>query len=304
MRVLNTDLIFPEGPVAMSDGSILVVEMGRGTLTRVSPQGKAGIVATLGGGPNGAAMGPGGKVYICNNGGSEYARDHSGGWRPVLPPSKHTGGRIEVVDLNTGKFERLYDKCDGEPLNGPNDLVFDAEGNFWFTDFCKMPRNHLDRPAVYWARGDGSQIRRVVPHMVGPNGIGLSPDGRTLYVAETQTSRLYAWDIIGPGELRKYDWPATYGARFVSGSAQHQMYDSLKVTASGKICVGTLINGGITEAAPDGSWTRHHPLPELFVTNLAFGGADMRTAYVTFGHGGKLVSLTWHEPGLKLPFSA
>src|SRR5690348_4770934 len=132
MRTLSTDLIFPEGPVAMPDGSVLVVEMGRGTLTRVKPDGKTQIVATLGGGPNGAAMGPGGKVYVCNNGGSEYAKDDAGGWRPVLPPTQYTGARIEVVDLNTGRFERLYDKCDGEPLNGVNDLVFDADGNFWF----------------------------------------------------------------------------------------------------------------------------------------------------------------------------
>jgi len=303
MRTLNTDLAFPEGPVAMPDGSVLVLEMGRGTLTRISAQGKPSIVATLGGGPNGAALGPGGKVYICNNGGSEFTRDDSGGWRPVLPPSQYTGGRIEVVNLNTGKFERLYDSCDGEPLNGPNDLVFDADGNFWFTDFCKRPRNYLDRPAIYWAKSDGSQIRRVVPHMIGPNGIGLSPDGRTLYASETQTARVHAWDIIGPGELRKNDWPATYGARFVAGSAQNQMFDSLKVTASGNICVATLFNGGITEVAPDGAWTRHHALPELFVTNLAFGGADRRTAFVTFGHRGMLVAITWREPGLKLAFS-
>lgn len=303
MITLNTDLAFPEGPVAMRDGSVLVVEMGRGTLTRVTAKGRRQVVATLGGGPNGAALGPGGKVYICNNGGSEYMRDDSGGWRPVLPPREYTGGRIEIVNLETGKFERLYDSCNGEPLNGPNDLVFDHDGNFWFTDYCKRPRNYLDRPAIYWARGDGSEIRQVVPHMVGPNGIGLSPDGKTLYASETQTSRVFAWDIVGPGELRKRDWPAMYGAHFICGSEKLQGFDSLKVTESGKICVATLFNGGITEVSPDGGWSRHHALPELFVTNLTFGGSDRRTAFVTFGHRGMLVALHWHERGLKLAFS-
>ncbi|MBM3346478.1 MAG: SMP-30/gluconolactonase/LRE family protein [Betaproteobacteria bacterium] len=304
MRIVNADLAFPEGPIALSDGSVLVVEMGRGTLTRVTAKGGRQVIATLGGGPNGAAMGPGGRVFVTNNGGSEYTRDDAGGWRPVLPPTNYTGGRIEVVNPDTGRFERLYDRCDGEPLNGPNDLAFDADGNFWFTDYCKMPRNPDDRPCIYWARSDGSEIRRVVPHMVGPNGIGLSPDGKRLYASETQTSRLFAWDITGPGELSKRDWPAIYGAQFLCGSDRPQGFDSLKVTVSGKICIGTLFNGGITEVSPDGGWARHHPLPELFVTNLAFGGADRKTMFVTFGHRGMLVALAWHEAGLQLPFSA
>src|SRR5688572_1176731 len=72
LREIATDLLFPEGPIAMPDGSVLVVEIARRCLTRVLPDGRKEIVATPGGGPNGAALGPDGKCYICNNGGFEF----------------------------------------------------------------------------------------------------------------------------------------------------------------------------------------------------------------------------------------
>src|SRR3954452_23176889 len=69
IRVIATGLRFPEGPVAMKDGSIVLVEIERQTLTRVHPDGRTEIVATTGGGPNGLAIGPDGAFYVCNNGG-------------------------------------------------------------------------------------------------------------------------------------------------------------------------------------------------------------------------------------------
>src|SRR5215467_5096391 len=72
MRIMATGLQFPEGPVAMEDGSVLLVEIARQTLSRVTPDGRVHVIANLGGGPNGAAMGPGGKIYVTNNGGFEW----------------------------------------------------------------------------------------------------------------------------------------------------------------------------------------------------------------------------------------
>src|SRR5260221_8728160 len=83
IREVTSGLQFPEGPVAMNDGSVLVVEITRGTLTRVRPNGAKEVVAETGGGPNGAAIGPDGKVYICNNGG---ARIVPHGHPPEGPP--------------------------------------------------------------------------------------------------------------------------------------------------------------------------------------------------------------------------
>jgi len=188
-------------------------------------------------------------------------------------------------------------------LNHANDLVFDAFGGFYFTDTGKVRGRTQDRGSIYYALADGSEIREIVYPLMSPNGIGLSPDGTTLYASETGTARLWAWEIEAPGKIRKLKQnDIAHGGRFVIGSANYQRFDSLAVTASGKILVGTLTNGGLTEIWPDGSYSRHHPLADGHVTNVAFGGKDMRTAYVTFAGYGKLISLDWYEPGLRLNY--
>jgi gluconolactonase len=78
-------------------------------------------------------MGPGGKIYVTNNGGLKFV-ERPGKLFPVLQADDYTGGSIQVVDPETGKFETLYDRCEGQSLRGPNDLVFDGAGGFWFTD--------------------------------------------------------------------------------------------------------------------------------------------------------------------------
>jgi len=111
MRDITSGLQFPEGPIALPDGSVLVVEIRRGTLTRVAPDGRKTVVANTGGGPNGAAIGPDGKVYVCNNGGFEW-HDLGGLVVPGNQPHDYIGGRIQRVDIDTGKVEDLYTACD------------------------------------------------------------------------------------------------------------------------------------------------------------------------------------------------
>ena len=178
-RVITTGLEFPEGPIAMEDGSILVVEIKRGTLTRVLSTGEQEIVAELGGGPNGIAIGPGGKCFVCNNGGFEWHSDKAGK-RPTLQSASYSGGRIEVVDLNTGSVELLYTEVDGVSLSGPNDIVFDAQGGFYFSDLGKVRRHDQDRGRVLYAKADGSFIRTLAAPVEMPNGVGLSPDESTI----------------------------------------------------------------------------------------------------------------------------
>jgi gluconolactonase len=301
MRIMATGLRFPEGPVAMPDGSVILVEIERGTLSRVTPDGRIEVVADLGDGPNGAALGPNETMYVCNNGGFEWMRSgtqlRSGGQSP-----DYVCGRIETVDLNTGKVERLYDRCGDHFLKGPNDIVFDQDAGFWFTDLGKRRPREIDFGGVYWARADGSEIREVIHGMMTPNGIGLSPDGTTLYVSETLTGRLWSWEITGPGELRKRPWPAIYGATLVAGIGGQIRFDSLAVTAAGNICLAALDSCAVVEIAPDGVPVRHHPMPDLLVTNLCFGGTEMRTAFVTLSHEGKLVEAEWPDAGLRLNY--
>jgi gluconolactonase len=303
LREITTGLRFPEGPVAMPDGSVLVVEIERRCLTRVLPDGTKEGVATPGGGPNGAAIGPDGRCYICNNGGFEFILDPDHGLRPVTQAWDYSGGRIERIDLQTGAVEVLYRGTPEVQLRGPNDIVFDAHGGFYFTDLGKRRQRDLDYGAVFYARADGSLIRQLAFPMVTPNGIGLSPDGRTLYVAETEAARLWAFDIVEPGVVKKMAWPSPHGGRLIAqpGGA-YQRFDSLAVEANGNICVATLAHGGITIISPDGKSIEHVPMPDMHTTNICFGGPDLKTAYVTLSGSGRLVACDWPRPGLALNY--
>jgi len=291
---ITTGLQFPEGPIAMPDGSIIVVEIQRGTVSRVSPEGSIEVIATPGGGPNGAAIGPDGACYICNNGGFEWHERNS----LVFPgdqPNDYSGGRIERVDLSSGEVSVLYTECNGNPLRGPNDIVFDRQGGFWFTDHGKNRPRDKDRTGVYYATIDGQHIREVIFPMEAPNGIGLSPAEDQLYVAETPTGRLWSFDISEPGVID--------GARrMLAQIPDYHMFDSLAVDAEGNICVATLITGGITVHSPDGERAQLIEMPDILTTNICFGGEDLKTAYITLSSTGGLVSIPWHCAGLPLNF--
>jgi gluconolactonase len=302
LREVTSGLRFPEGPMAMADGSVLLVEIERRQLTRVAPDGSKSVVSRHTGGPNGAAMGPDGKVYVCNNGGFNWHDDAVHGLRPVSQADDYSGGRIERVDPATGAIETLYTQCDGFPLKGPNDLVFDAHGGFYFTDLGKTRAREMDRGAVYYAKADGSMIKAVAWPTITANGVGLSPDGRVLYFAETESGRLWAMDIVGPGEVKREGFPSIHGGRLVGCPGGYQRFDSLAVDSAGNICVATLINGGITVFAPDGKSARHIAMPDVYTTNICFGGPDLTTAYVTLSGSGKLVAFEWERPGLRLNY--
>jgi len=300
-EVVAEGLQFPEGPVALADGSVLVVEIRRQTVTKIAPDGSCTILARTGGGPNGLAIGPDGALYICNNGGFEW-REAAGAFVPGHKPHDYIGGRIQRLDLKTLALTTVYDSCGGKPLKGPNDLVFDSTGGFWFTDHGKSTPEYREHGAIHYAKPDGSLITLVRGEVGAPNGIGLSPDERIVYWADTTCGRLWAMELEGPGQAKASPVPWAPG-RVVATLPGHQLLDSLKVEAGGKVCVATILNGGITTFDPEGS-TEHTPIPDLAVTNLCFGGADMRDVWITGSFGGKLYKGRWPRPGLRLAFNA
>lgn len=297
--VVATGLKFPEGPIAMPDGSVIVVEIARGTLSRVQPDGTVEVIAETGGGPNGAAIGPDGACYVCNNGGFFW---HESGGRlfPGNQPADYSGGRIERIDLATGAVTRLYASCDGHRLCGPNDLVFDAHGGFWFTDHGKTRDRDRDRTGVYYARADGTEIREVIFPMESPNGIGLSPDGSRLYVAETPTGRCWEFAVTGPGEIDPGHGERHGGGRMLPAAPGYLMYDSLAVDGHGRVCVATLIQGGISVIDPAAGSVELRTMPDILTTNICFGGEDLQDAWVTLSTTGQLIRLRWDVPGLRL----
>ena len=299
--LVTKGLRFPEGPVALPDGRVLLVEIARGTITEVAPDGAQRIVATPGGGPNGAALGPDGALYICNNGGFEW-HERDGRLYPGDQPADYSGGRIERLDLTTGALTVLYDACDGRPLCGPNDLVFDRTGGFWFTDHGKNRPQDRDRTGVFYARADGSEIRQVIFPLEGPNGIGLSPAEDALYVAETLTGRVWEWRLAGPGTLAAERRDRPDGGRLLPAPPGYLLYDSLAVDSLGRVCVATLIQGGITVIDPVANTAELRRFDDILTTNICFGGPELRTAFLTLSSTGRLVSVPWDAPGLALNF--
>jgi gluconolactonase len=298
---IATGLQFPEGPVWMPDGTVLCVELKRRTVDRVHPDGTVEVIAEPGGSPNGLAIGPDGAGYVCNSGGWSFHEVFGMTVTQTLQPEDYSGGRIERVDLSTGEVTVLYTECDGHPLMGPNDLVFDPAGGMWFTDHGKIRARERDHGGIYYAAPDGSSIREVIYPLESPNGVGLSPEGDRLYVAETHTGRVYWWPVEGPGQVGQRG-PVGHGGWLLAGLPGLQLLDSLAVDSAGNVVVGTIVNGGLTVIPPEGAPVEHVAIADLLVTNVCFGGDDLRTAFVTCSGTGKLVSLPWPRPGLALAF--
>lgn len=192
LRITASGLRFPEGPVALKDGGLLFVQIAAGLLSRLRPDGRVTEVARLGGGPNGAAVGPDGAVYIANNGGLRFS-ESEGVLRVADAPNDYAGGSIQRVDLATGAVTTLYVRATGHRLSAPNDLLFDADGGLWFTDTGKSFARARDHGGLYWARHDGSELREIHYPLLSPNGIALAPDRRTLYVALSDRRQIAAY---------------------------------------------------------------------------------------------------------------
>jgi gluconolactonase len=266
------------------------------------------VVGVTGGGPNGAAVGPDGRAYICNNGGfvwTDVPGPHGTMLIPGNEPPDYLGGRIQTVDLVTGEVQDLYTEFEGRGLRGPNDIVFDAHGGFYFTDLGKGHDWTTDRGAVYYGTADGAPLVRLAFPLDHPNGCGLSPDGSRLYVCESVTGRVWYWDLEAPGV------PKTGGMMFGPGGGSllgslpgYELIDSMAVESEGNLCLATLVTGCITVMAPDGTVVRQVSPPKYdpLVTNICFGGPDLRTAYVTVSGIGELYAVDWPVAGLALNY--
>jgi gluconolactonase len=302
MEVVAERLRFPEGPVAMADGSVILVEIAAGRITRVRPDGSKETVAEPGGGPNGLAIGPDGKLYCCNNGGFNW-HDAGAYLAPHGQADDYSGGRIERIDIATGTVEILYKDGDfGCSLRGPNDIVFDGEGGFWFTDHGKTRARERDVTGIFYAKVDGSHLEEVIFPSENPNGVGLSPDGKRLYAAETYTCRLMAFNVIAPGKVDDTAGPGGPGIPLYR-PAGYKFFDSLGVEAGGNICVATIGESGISVISPQGELVEFVPTDDIFTTNICWGGADMMDAYICLSGTGRLAKVRWARPGLKLKYN-
>ena len=330
LAVVCQGLGFSEGPIATPDGTILLVDIKKQCLTKVLPDGSQAPVAKVPGGPNGAAFGPDGRVYICNNGGFDWKEFPLPNGQVISlgeqQAADYRGGSVQALDLATGRLETLYTECaistdmsglgprapkefpSRSLLRGPDDLVFDAAGGFWIADFGKSRARDKDVTGVYYARTDGSYIREKIFPLDSPNGIALSPAGDRLYVSLTFRRALLYWELDGPGSIRPN--PATVDGAYVLNAAMPGDLDSIKVDEQGNVYAVTILpkktplcNGGVTVVSPQGEILEVFELaiPGKFMpmpSNLCWGGADRRTAYITGGGSDILAKVRTSIPGL------
>ncbi|WP_422003204.1 di-heme-cytochrome C peroxidase [Reyranella sp.] len=336
LAVVCQGLGFSEGPIALPDGSVLLVDIRKQCLTRVLPDGSQVVVAKIPGGPNGAAFGPDGRLYICNNGGFEWQQFPLPGGQVISLGERqakdYAGGSVQVLDLSTGRLETLYTDCaigtemgglrarvprevpSPSRLRGPDDLVFDSSGGFWFADFGKSRGRDKDITGIYYAHTDGSYIREKIFPLDGPNGIALSPAGDRLYVSLTFRRQLLYWELDRPGSIRPN--PATVDGAYVLNAAMPGDLDSIKVDSEGNVHAVTILpsntplcNGGITVVSPSGEIVERFelavpgkamPMP----SNLCWGGPDGRTAWITGGGSDVLLRVRTSVAGLPPAYPA
>ena len=301
-EVLASGLGFTEGPVVTPDGTVYAVDIDGGRVLRIRDK-VVDVVATPGGGPNGLALETPSTGIVANNGGFLWSEVERGVRIPIdrathtNEPPGFTGGWLERVDLSSGEVSVLHRECGSRPLRGPNDLVFDEIGGLWFTDHGKGRHASVDRGGLYYVPPDGTTVREVAFPLLGPNGVGLSPEGSRVYVSETHTGRLWAWDLEGPGEVRAAAGSLAVRHGGTCLAATPFSFDSLAIEADGRIVIGAIADG-IVVITPDGEEVDVYPVPGDVTTNVAFGGPDGRRAVITLSRTGSVVEASWPRSGL------
>jgi len=322
MDTVATDLRFPEGPVMLDDTTVLVTEIAAGRLTMVDVTTGVTSVAAAGlPGPNGAALVPSGavadaddaphpgpgpagpgpadnaqRVWVADNGGYFTWHEVSGLIIPGQPSPGHTGGSLRMVTLGGDPADRsgdvVHTRCGDNALVSPNDLVVDAAGGVWFTDFgVQHDTAGADRPGVVFAPADGGPLVGVVWGTHQANGIGLSADGSELYVAETHSASLWRFSVTGPGQVANGGAPGQVHGGTLLHRAEGFMFDSLAVDPDGWVCVATIgPGGGVTCVHPVTGAVRRVAAPDDLTTNVCFGSlaAGPVAAFVTLSSTGQL----------------
>jgi len=203
----------------------------------------------------------------------------------VLPDGTHllcSTGAVLHLNPQGHILGKASAECEGAPLRAPNDLTLDAKGGFYFTD----PGGSREAPigTVHYVDSN-RKTHLAAGGMRVPNGIVLSPDRTTLYVAETVPNRIVRFPVLPGGRLGSLEVFAALPYR-----AGHQAEpDGLAVDTKGNIYVAHLGMEAVQVLAPDGSLLRSLPAGNYDASNLVFGGPRLDQLYITgaIGHRSK-----------------
>lgn len=185
-------------------------------------------------------------------------------------------GQVVVYDLSDNSRKVLAAEYEGERFNAPNDLVNDEQGGIYFTDPLFRAPTPLPQgvQAVYYIDASGS-VSRVTGDLPAPNGVGLSPDGKRLYVIPSRQAEMLVYDVVGPGKIEnqrvfcKLKQPE--GQSSTGG-------DGMAVDVEGNVYLTSAL--GVQIFSSGGEPRGIVSFPEQ-PANVTFGGPDRKTMYVT-----------------------
>jgi gluconolactonase len=279
MRVAGA-VAFTEGPAVDADGNVFFSDILNNRIMKRTPDGKVSVWRADSGRANGNMFDAQGRLVTCE--GAEFG---DGGRR-----------RITRTDMRTGAVEILTERYEGKRYNSPNDLVIDNQGRVYFTDpRYKEDRSdlELDVEAVYRFDPDG-RVTRILsqPAIQKPNGITISPDNRTLYLVDSSPTpggnrKIWAFDLSADGVPSKqrlvYDFAPGRGGDGMRTDVQGNLWIAAGIRRPRHVNETAEVPTGIYVVTPGGEVLGRIPVPEDVLTNLAFGGPDLKTLYIVSG---------------------
>ena len=271
---------FLEGPACGPGGTIYFSDIPANRIYALEPDGQVRLYREPSGRANGNVFDRDGRLVTCE--GAEYGL---GG-----------GRRISRTDLVTGAVVVVTDRFEGARYNSPNDVTVDEQGQIFFTDprFGRRHEMELTQEGVYRVDPDG-RVRRILgqPAIQRPNGIAVSPDGATLYVADSNYDPggnrcLWAFPLsaagdAGPGRL-VFSWAPGRGADGIEVDVDGNIWAAAGISRSRSAGETDVHRPGVYVVHPGGRLLDMIPVPQDTVTNLCFGGPDLSTLFVTAGN--------------------
>ena len=241
---LSGSYLFSEGPAADAQGDIYFSDINAGRIYKWSSDGQVSVFLEGLKGPNGLAFTRDGQLIVCEGG----------------------NGRLISVDPQGG-ITPLVEQYQQVRFNEPNDLWIDPQGGIYFTDPVYQSKLVQDGEHVYYLTPDRSQVVRVIDDLTRPNGIVGTPDGKTLYVADHGAGKTYAYTVQENGMLSGKRLFASLGS------------DGMELDKSGRLYLTTGSTVQILDAT--GNPVQQIQIPAGQPTNLAFGGTDGKTLFIT-----------------------
>jgi gluconolactonase len=241
---------FTEGPAADAKGNVYFTDQPNDRIMMWGTDGKLSEFMKPAGRSNGLCFGPDGKLWACADEKNEL-------WTIDVATKKHT------VVLNGYK---------GKLLNGPNDVWVRPDGGLYFTDpfykrdYWKRGPKEQDTQGVYFLAADGKTLTRVADDLKQPNGVIGTPDGKTLYVADIGDRKTYSYAIQKDGSLTEKKLFCEMGS------------DGMTLDEKGNVY---LTGRGVTVFDKAGKKLTQIDVPEGWTANVCFGGADMKTLFIT-----------------------